>query len=319
MKWLGIGLLLLLGLTIANAGSEGWDWISGLKVMNGSEFKNSIYPIVQMAANAYRYPKIRKIPGWIPSSLVPPVAPSQGGVHAMAYQQTPNKIVIAFRGTQLTDSLDGLADVCADMVLWDGLDFNSLPPKCSVFTYSTLDYFSQALNFTRHVMDTYPGYPLLLTGHSLGAGLAVLVSAALSENSRIVPVIGFSPPGTMKPLERRSMHLRAADEGKVVLVANEWDEIMRTQWEDQLGTLCLYQTVETEACAACFHNLAVSGGWGSVRLLLENKGEKDFMLPEGNCLTCFMQTHVLKILIKLVEEGSKPICQERLPTIQICG
>ncbi|XP_057870237.2 uncharacterized protein LOC131076906 isoform X2 [Cryptomeria japonica] len=320
MKCVEIGLLLLLCLTSANAGGEGWDWISGLKGMNGSEFKNSIYPIIQMAANAYRYPKTIEVPGWTPSSLVPPVAPSQGGVHVLAYrQETSNKIVIAFRGTQITDLLDGLADICADMLLWDGLDFNSLPPKCSIFTYSTLDYFSQALNFTRHVMDAYPGYPLLLTGHSLGAGLAVLVSAALSENSLIVPVIGFGPPATLKPLERRSLHLRAADEGKVILVANEWDEIMRTQWEGQLGTLCLYQTVETEACTACFDNFEVSGGWGSARLLLEKEGEKGSVLPEGNCIICFMQTHILKTLIKLVQEGSKPICQERLPTIQISG
>uniref|UniRef100_A0A0D6R2H9 Fungal lipase-type domain-containing protein n=1 Tax=Araucaria cunninghamii TaxID=56994 RepID=A0A0D6R2H9_ARACU len=322
MKWASLVLLLLLELLISASSAEtdgGWNWINDLKHMNGSEFKQSINPIVQMAANAYRYPSIIEIPGWSLTPLVPPVAPPEGGVHVLAYQQPPNNIIIAFRGTQITEKQDGLADQCADMILWDGKEFESLPPECSIFTYSTLDYFSQALNFTKKVMEAYPGHPILLTGHSLGAGLAVLVSAALSDNDDdgpVVPVIGFGPPGTKEAMEKRFLHLRAAEEGKVFLVANQWDEITRTQWDEQVGILCLYQTEEPEACKACFDSLAFSTrhGHGHSRLLLEETGGEQW--SESSCTTCFIKTHVLKNLIKLVNEGSKPVCEEIDPIIK---
>lgn len=34
--------------------------------------------------------------------------------------------------------------------------------------------------------------------------------------------------------EKRSLSLRAADEGKVFVIANEWDEITRSQWAANL-------------------------------------------------------------------------------------
>lgn len=300
---------------IYHAKAEEWDWIGRLEDMDGSEFKDSIYPIIQMAANAYRFPSSIPITGWSPASLVLPLAPPEGGAYAFAYYQPDNNIIIAFRGTQLNDRQDGLADRCADMLLWEGLEFESLPSQCSIFTYSTLDYFSQALNFTHRVMEAYPGYPLLLTGHSLGAGLAILISAAISESSNtIIPVIGFGAPATKEPLQKRSLSLKAADEGKVFVIANEWDAIMRSQWAGQLGILCLYQTVEPEACAACF-----SHGDRNSSLFLDihrentavEEGQSSMHLVD-NCMTCFMETHILKRLIALVEEGDKPICKQRV-------
>lgn len=317
-------LLLLRGLMatlavsscICSAKAEGWDWISGLEDMDGPEFKDSIYPIIQMAANAYRFPFSIPIPGWSTASLVAPLAPPEGGAHALAYYHDDNIIIVAIRGTQINDKQDGLADRCADMLLWEGLEFETLPPQCSIFTYSTLDYFSQVLNFTHRVMKAYPGYPLLLTGHSLGAGLAVLVSAAISESSStVIPVIGFGAPATKEPLQKRSLSLKAADEGKVFVIANEWDAITRSQWEGQLGILCLYHTVEPEACAACF-----SHGNSSSPSLLDihrkntavEEGQESSMLSVEDCMTCFMETHVLKRLIALVGEGDKPICKQRV-------
>jgi len=312
----GLTVMIAVLYCIYSAKAEGWDWISRLEGMDGAEFKDSIYPLIQMAANAYRFPSSIPIPGWSPASLVPPLAPPGGGAHALAYHQHNNSIIIAFRGTQINNQQDGLADLCADMLLWEGLEFESLPPQCSIFTYSTLDYFSQALNFTHGVMEAYPGYRLLLTGHSLGAGLAILVSAALWESSSAtVPVIGFGAPGTKEPLQTRSLSLRAADEGKVFVIANEWDEIMRSQWDGQIGILCLYQTVEPEACSACF-----SHGYMNSPLFLNihskntsvEEGQGSNMLPIGDCKTCFMETHVLKGLIALVKEGKKPICKQRI-------
>lgn len=301
---------------LCSAKTEGWDWISSLEDMDGPEFKDSIYPIIQMAANAYRFPFTIPITGWSPASLVPPLAPPGGGAHALAYHQHDHNIIVSIRGTQINDKQDGLADRCADMLLWEGLEFETLPPQCSIFTYSILDYFSQALNFTHRVMEAYPGYPLLLTGHSLGAGLAVLVSAAISESSTIViPVIGFGAPATKEPLQKRSLSLKAAEEGKVFIIANEWDAITRGQWAGQLGILCLYKTAEPEACASCF-----SQGYSSFPLFLDihrnntavEEGQGSTMLSVDDCMECFMETHILKRLITLVEEGDKPICKQRV-------
>eukprot|EP01018_Ginkgo_biloba_P023615 Gb_04171 [translate_table: standard] len=303
------------------ANNDGWDWIGDLQDMDGLQFMESIYPIIQMAANAYRYPSSVPIPGWRSASLVPPMAPPHGGAHALAYEQKTNgngpsnPIVIAFRGTQISSTQDAMADVCADMLLWEGLEFESLPAECSIFTNSTLDYFSQALNFTETVLEAYPGCPLLLTGHSLGAGLAILVSAALSDVT-LLPVIGFSAPGTKAPLQKRSLHLKAGDEGSVFTIGNEWDEVMRTQWEGQVGVLCLYHTVETQACVACFSNSSSTDGYRNSRLLLSSnymlleKGQNNVLPEGGDCQTCFFQTHILKRLIEVVKEGNKPICQQ---------
>ena len=112
------------------------------------------------------------------------------------------------------------------MPLWESLEFESLSPQCSIFMYSTLDYFSQVLNFTHCVMEAYPGYPLLLKGHSLGTWLVVLVSVAISKSSStVIPVIGFGVPATKEPLHKLYLSLKATDKGKVFASANEWDVI----------------------------------------------------------------------------------------------
>jgi hypothetical protein len=81
------------------------------------------------------------------------------------------QVVVAFRGVNFADTLDGLADRCADFLLWsggykEGRDFE-FPFQCQEkFTDLTLDYYSQAIDHTRNVLETYPGACILLTGES---------------------------------------------------------------------------------------------------------------------------------------------------------
>lgn len=46
-------------------------------------------------------------------------------------------------------------------------------------------------------LATYPDYDLILTGHSLGAGVAVLLSIMLRPRHPDIKVYAFSTPGIM--------------------------------------------------------------------------------------------------------------------------
>lgn len=52
-------------------------------------------------------------------------------------------------------------------------------------------------NLLDKILEQYPGYELVLTGHSLGAGLATLVGAKLRSKYRNLKVYGFGTPSSM--------------------------------------------------------------------------------------------------------------------------
>lgn len=318
---------------------DGWEWMSITPQLDGTQFMDFASPLVQMSANAYRYPgDLQSIPGWSPSSQIGPLYPPRGGAHALVFeeqcscknsyvfahlglapqQQSPDvasrtvectdgahRVIIAFRGTQIAPTIDSLADLCADQLLWEGLDYDSLPSNCSIFDESTLDYFSQALNYTLQVIDVYPSARILLTGHSLGAGLAILVAGALSH-IHTLPVIGFGAPGTKKPLLDRGISIESLENGRIIIIGNEWDAIMRTQMEGQVGLLCMYPQSEPSSCKACIQ---------AASRLPSADGEQhcvdgaQCLVPPG-CMDCFLVTHYLKKLIALVDLAIKPSCQQ---------
>lgn len=65
------------------------------------------------------------------------------------------RIVVAFRGTQIGKTVDCDADLCADARLWEtpGQE-RCVPPAgmCDKFDDATLDYFPQAVEYTRKVL-----------------------------------------------------------------------------------------------------------------------------------------------------------------------
>lgn len=65
------------------------------------------------------------------------------------------RVVIAFRGTQIGPTVDCDADLCADGFLWVIPGGDGCAPsadKCSRFDNATLDYFSQAVDYTLMVI-----------------------------------------------------------------------------------------------------------------------------------------------------------------------
>lgn len=69
-------------------GEDGWNSIiTGLTEFDGPTFRDQVAePLVELSANAYRYPDVIEVPGWIPSAKVAPIAPVGGGMHALVYE-----------------------------------------------------------------------------------------------------------------------------------------------------------------------------------------------------------------------------------------
>lgn len=382
--WLLCATAIWLPRVLSFPGGDGWAWMAGAADLDGAQFRDFAYPLVEMSANAYRYPSpLEPIPGWCLSSLIAPLHPPLGGAHALAFEENAmdsalytynspsadlvpdahaanpksahvvsascsefcgdhaRRVIVAFRGTQMSDSIDSLADVCADKLLWEGFNMSSLPEECLVFNPRTLDYVSQALNYTLQVISLYPSVPILLTGHSLGAGIAVLVAAALSH-VQILPVIGFGAPATRKALLDRGLSIRSLGNDSIMVIGHEWDVIMRTQMEGQVGSLYFYPQMESASCKACISSLSLPleevkafsvenitnehvpnaeqsaskpiSAWGrsakegAAELAQKSQGLAG--LPQGDCMECFFETHYLKNLIAVVQQGLKPICQQ---------
>jgi len=88
LSWLPILLLLLFHQAgPSSQAGDGWNEIlTGLTEFDGPTFRDRVAePLVQLSANAYRYPEVIDVPGWIPSSRVSPIAPADGGMHALVY------------------------------------------------------------------------------------------------------------------------------------------------------------------------------------------------------------------------------------------
>lgn len=61
------------------------------------------------------------------------------------------RMVLAFRGTAIDGTEAGRADVCADGILWDDTPSFFEPENCSQFSSDTLDYYKQAVDYTKQV------------------------------------------------------------------------------------------------------------------------------------------------------------------------
>lgn len=68
------------------------------------------------------------------------------------------RLVVAFRGTQIGETLDCDADLCADALLWEAPgEEKCAPPSdvCDKFDDATLDYFAQAVEYAQKVMPQF--------------------------------------------------------------------------------------------------------------------------------------------------------------------
>jgi hypothetical protein len=187
------------------------------------------------------------------------------------------RLLLAFRGTDLDNrTASGMADECAGRILFGGASREDLPASCDSFPDATLDYGPAAIAFAKIVQTAYSGFDLLMTGHSLGSGLALLVAAALNS-----PVIALAMP----PLHKHTgilLPTRAA-----YFLADSNDPVQRAA--GVVGTSCLWDTGATPAwCIDCEYT--------------SNSGVRT-----NECLDCIINTHSLKHYLGLLR-GPRPLC-----------
>eukprot|EP00753_Platysulcus_tardus_P008603 PLAT16128.2.p1 GENE.PLAT16128.2~~PLAT16128.2.p1 ORF type:complete len:356 (-),score=78.38 PLAT16128.2:74-1141(-) len=197
------------------------------------------------------------------------------GMHAITFADVEaQRIVVAFRGTDLDRStLSGMADHCANVLL-SGTHFSNLPPECSRFTAAGLQYLERAREYVQTTEDSFRGWPLLLTGHSLGAELALLVSAHRAAG--VLPVVAFSAPGVGTKLPHRSALSDVLD--RLVIIGDEWDPVMRSSRAHWLGSYCQLRSAATANCSAC------------------QAAAFDYALSD--CAACFYQKHLFKHVLQ---------------------
>lgn len=208
------------------------------------------------------------------------------GMRALVfYQPRTLRLLIAYRGTDLTNDLGGLCDRCADSFLWDNIKYKDLPENCRQFNVSTLDYLSNAMEFANTVASAFPLYNIMFTGHSLGAGLAAVVSTLgnFLVNADCAPfnagAIVFSPPGYIATLmDRTGVDLGLVDPYMVVSLADRWDPVWvgcnASQYGGVIAQVCeWFSGVPSAACIEC------------------DSAPSELPLNTSNCQTCLVERH----------------------------
>lgn len=289
---LGYSIGLALTTPIVSAHETGWD-LTKFETSSSLEFRQFVFPLAQAMRLTYTSTQgssyfnpldvNASIPGFTRSSLVhdPP-----GGMRALVFSDVDGRrVLLAFRGTDLDNrTASGMADACAGRILFRGARREDLPASCDSFSDTTLDYSRAAITFAEIVQIAYPGFDLLVTGHSLGTGLALLVAAALSTPGQIVQVVALAMPPLHKHpgklLPTRSAYFLADSNDPVQRAANAAG-IFETE--------CLWDTGATPA--VCIHCKYSSNG--DVR--------------SNECLDCIAETHSLKHYLGLLR-GSRPLC-----------
>lgn len=118
----------------------------------------------------------------------------------VAVDHETQSVVVAIRGT--LSGHDALTDLAA---VTDSITIEGLPVgwtahrgmlQAAKFLYSQL----VQLNLIEDALLLNPGYDLVVTGHSLGAGAAVLLSLLLKTKYPQLRCYAFSPPGGLLSL-----------------------------------------------------------------------------------------------------------------------
>jgi hypothetical protein len=218
--------------------------------------------------------------------------PESGGMHALVFVNDADwRVLVAFRGTDLTNDTSGIADQCADTYLWQGVAYNDLPPECRQFSEHTLDYLSRASDFAYEVAGYYRLYEILYTGHSLGAGLALMMSIMGNEELADMwcgptnaGAIVFSPPAYIEPiLNRTGTNMWNVNSGfaagTLVAFADKYDPIFVQASASPYGgiaaVICEWDDgAPSEECVSCEADPAAMN------------------ISSADCAVCMMQRHI---------------------------
>ncbi len=118
----------------------------------------------------------------------------------MAVDHQTSSIVVAIRGT--LSGHDALTDLAAmtDPISVEGLPVGWTAHRGMLQSASFVLRQLQSRETLKCALAQYPNYHLVITGHSLGAGAAVLLSILLKPSYPRVRCFAFSPPGGLLSL-----------------------------------------------------------------------------------------------------------------------
>ena len=221
--------------------------------------------------------------------------PHGGGMRALGFVHgASGRGLVVFRGTDLGPSKpSSTADSCADSLLFDGSTRAQLPASCAAFPPVVLDYLQAARAFAAAFKARHAGIETLFTGHSLGAGLAVLVAAADPDAVAVV----FSSPAVADLMWSRLGRTAAALQvgRRVVYLANEFDPIFHEarQLQGLPGRVCVWGArADTPAeCRACFRDQPAFLHRNTVA-----------------CAACFEKQHIFANYYYTLLPGKRPQC-----------
>jgi len=239
------------------------------------------------------------VEGWARSLSANPPA----GMRALLFiDPATRRGVVAFRGTDLdTCGISGQADACADHLLF--AEPGPPPAYCEQFASGDIDYLERSLEFVALVEAAHPGLSLLFTGHSLGAGLAMMTSVAGGSPR---PCVGFGTPPWLGPLRRRT-GLSPSASSLLFAVADAYDPVEALAVRDRglAGQVCRWGMREPPpaACTTCFAGLRRGGSSRSTP-----------------CDECFRERHIYAhYMVEL--RGPRPDCvnasNAQLPDVPI--
>ncbi|GAB5357331.1 hypothetical protein AAMO2058_000365500 [Amorphochlora amoebiformis] len=225
--------------------------------------------------------------------------PANGGMHALFFSNR-NYGLLALRGTDLGTSVTShLADSCADKLLWNNQTYDQLPVYCKVFTAHTLDYYSRAVDLLHEVCRSNPNMSLMLTGHSLGAGLSILLSAlSTPPGCTFLRAVAFSAPGVQIALERRQ-GVGEVDPKTAFVLADTYDPVFVSSVcprdLSSNSSVCLWESQLTRDCATCYDRLP------------------PVQYADPFCLSCVSQRHIYAHYFKDLVPRGRPRCSGPIP------
>lgn len=229
------------------------------------------------------------------------------GLRALAFASIGNShvvngwtgpvVIVAFRGTDTNvTQASGQCDMCADALLWSPKRLpGALPPWCGHYPASDLDYLSVARNYVASIARAYPAAGILLTGHSLGAGIAAILGAsspvAVPEcvASSVQEAIVFSTPGFLEAVAKYTsapVHQLNAD--KVTIIADVYDPVFFWARQHPFGGA---------VGLPCFWNCS---GPPSPFCALCEFSEPWLNMSSFECLVCFAERHTYSHYVALI-------------------
>jgi hypothetical protein len=250
--------------------------------------------------------------------------PAEGvnGVHGIVFTNAFQQAIIAIRGTDLPRKPEECvarsgcrADLCADKRLWDipekVIDTSELPAWCQNSS-AVHDYPADATRFVKGVLSALPDHDILLVGHSLGAGLALLAGAQIIQEGALpdrvsMQVVAVSPPPYALLLGKQQL------DDRFLVIYNTLDPLLYATMDRGgfQGATPMCYTMEDQkdtVISSCTESCIPS----------VNKRDKPDVFgtvwPARMCDGCYPRTHTLKPYL-VSSTGKRPLvrCQAMIP------